>query len=106
MTYAPSHDKQRIAVLMTCHNRRVTTLKCLDAIEAQKDLGNISLQVYLVDDGCTDGTSEAIGAAHPDVTILAGDGSLYWAGGMRMAWKFAMQEDYDYYLWLNDDTHI
>lgn len=96
----------RIAILMTCHNRRLITLECLDAIRSQQELGDIQIQVYLVDDGCTDGTREAVKSAHPDVTILLGDGSLYWCGGMRMAWAEAMKEDYDYYLWLNDDTHI
>lgn len=99
-------DMCRIAVLMTCHNRIATTLKCLDAIRAQTKPDNLHLQIYLVDDGCTDGTGDAVAEAHPDTTILSGDGSLYWCGGMRFAWAEAMKEDYDYYLWLNDDTHL
>ena len=106
MTTAPFLKPYRIAVLMTCHNRRLTTLKCLDAIKNQKGLGETFVRVFLVDDGSTDGTSEIVSAAHPEVTIIPGDGSLYWCGGMRVAWAEAAKEDYDYYLWLNDDTHI
>jgi GT2 family glycosyltransferase len=62
--------------------------------------------VYLVDDGSTDGTSAAVRASFPEVKIIAGTGSLYWCGGMRLAWLEAMREDYDYYLWLNDDTRL
>jgi GT2 family glycosyltransferase len=41
----------------------------------------------------------------PSVHVIEGDGNLYWAGGMRLGWKMAMNErDYDAYLLLNDDV--
>ena len=64
------------------------------------------LQVYLVDDGSTDGTREAIQNQCPSVKVIQGDGSLYWCGGMRLAWSEAMKGDYDHYLWLNDDIRL
>jgi GT2 family glycosyltransferase len=61
----------------------------------------------LVDDGSTDGTSEAIQTQFPEVNIISGTGNLYWNRGMYLAWKTATDtEDYDYYLWLNDDTFL
>jgi hypothetical protein len=36
--------------------------------------------------------------------VLGGDGSLFWNGGMRLAYADAMRSDFDYYLWLNGDT--
>ena len=51
----------KIATLLTCHNRKEKTLKCLNSITAQhipKQVGKID--VFLVDDGSTDGTSEAV----------------------------------------------
>jgi GT2 family glycosyltransferase len=94
----------RIAVLMTCYNRRVRTLECLGALNGQS-VHNALVDVFLTDDGCSDGTADAVRAAFPDMHVLSGDGSLYWAGGMRLAWSAAMNViDYDYYLWLNDDT--
>jgi GT2 family glycosyltransferase len=95
---------QRIAILMTCYNRRKTTLCCLRALFDQELPDGVRFEVYLVDDGCTDGTGEAVHRQFPGVKILEGDGSLYWCGGMRIAWAEAMKETYDYYLWLNDDT--
>jgi GT2 family glycosyltransferase len=95
---------RRIAVLMTCHNRRVKTIACLNTLFNQELDEKCQLFVYLVDDGCTDGTGKAVRAQFSDVKILQGDGSLYWCGGMRVAWVEAMKNDYDYYLWLNDDT--
>jgi len=94
----------RIAVLMTCHNRRETTLSCLDALYQQKLPENITFEVYLVDDGSTDGTSSAVRQRFSSVNIIEGSGNLYWCGGMRLAWKEAMKKNHDFYLWLNDDT--
>jgi GT2 family glycosyltransferase len=98
---------QTIAVLLTCHNRRETTLKCLESLFQNTIPDNISLNVYLVDDGSTDGTSEAVKQKFPDVHVIKGDGNLYWNQGMRLAWETAAKnKEYDFYLWLNDDTQM
>lgn len=62
------------------------------------------MDIYLVDDGSIDGTATAVNQAYPEVKILQGDGSLFWNGGMSFAFVTAMKQDYNYYLWLNDDT--
>ncbi|MFN6569665.1 glycosyltransferase family 2 protein [Dendronalium sp. ChiSLP03b] len=90
----------QLAVIMTCFNRRETTLNCLHSLYQQTK----SFDVYLTDDGSSDGTSKAVKVFYPQVQILQGNGNLFWVGGMRLAFAEAMQKDYDYYLWLNDDT--
>lgn len=97
-------EKIRIAVLITCHNRKYKTLACIEAIFKQILSEAVSLHVYLVDDGSTDGTAEAVEQRYPQIKILQGDGNLYWNGGMRVAFGEALKSDFDYYLWLNDDT--
>jgi GT2 family glycosyltransferase len=92
----------RVAVIMTCYNRRDITISCLQALHKQ----SVTFDVYLTDDGSSDGTDEAIKANYPDVKILKGDGSLFWVGGMRLAFAEALQSNYEYYLWLNDDTTL
>jgi GT2 family glycosyltransferase len=97
----------RIAVLMTCFNRKAKTLQCLQALFSQKDLGQTFLiQVFLVDDNSTDGTAVAVANSFPTVKIIKGDGSLFWNRGMHTAWKFASRESFPAYLWLNDDTQL
>lgn len=98
----------KIAVLITCYNRKEKTLSCLQALFAQKDLDKEYIfEVYLVDDGSTDGTSEAILTHFPEVNIIQGTGNLYWNRGMYLAWKTAADtKDFDYFLWLNDDTFL
>lgn len=93
-----------LAVVMACHNRCNKTLSCLRAFYEQKLSQDITVTVYLLDDGSTDGTSDAVRREFPEVIILAGDGSLFWNGGMRKAFSAAIKEGYEYYLWLNDDS--
>jgi GT2 family glycosyltransferase len=95
----------RIAAVMAVHNRRALTLACLDSLRTQQ-LPGATLDVFVLDDASTDGTAEAVTQHHPDVRLLRGDGHLYWNGGMRCALDQAMAGDYDYYLWMNDDTTL
>lgn len=96
-----------IAVILTCHNRREKTLRCLEALETQVPGDRpFTLSVYLVDDHSSDGTSEAVAERFPSVHLLRGTGELYWNRGMHLAWQEAAKGNYDHYLWLNDDTFI
>jgi GT2 family glycosyltransferase len=95
-----------VAVLLTCHNRRETTLRCLRALEAQTLPVDWKMRTYLVDDGSTDGTSAAVASAHSNVVLLDGTGELYWTGGMMLADEAAMAGRPDFLLWLNDDVEL
>lgn len=97
---------QIIAVLMTCHNRREKTLACLDALFVNALPCGFALKVFLVDDGSTDGTSAAVLEKYSNVCVIHGDGNLYWNRGMRLAFATAMEEGFNYYMWLNDDTFL
>lgn len=102
MAYIPS-----IAILMTVHNRKVETLRCLSKIYSQTANIKHSLSIFMTDDGCTDGTPEAVKEKYQEVRIIKGDGNLFWNRGMLKAWEAAVKENqFDYYLWLNDDTLI
>lgn len=106
----------KIAVLLTCHNRREKTCSCLrtlysalDCYNASHD-GKVDIVTYLTDDGCSDGTTESVlQLLHGRrIHILQGNGALYWAGGMRFAWQEAIKyhNEWDYYLLVNDDTDM
>ena len=98
----------RVAALMTCHNRRDLTLRCLSTLGAAARLAGQSVVVdtFLVEDGCADGTGDAVRSQFPLVNVIVGTGELYWCGGMRLAWQHAAEHDYDAYLWLNDDVAL
>ncbi|MCF8320864.1 MAG: glycosyltransferase [Flavobacterium sp.] len=98
----------KIAVLLTCHNRKDKTLSCLNSLYRayQRNNNQLEMVVYLTDDGSTDGTSEAVSEFYPEVNILVGNGNLYWAGGMRNSWNESLKIDFNWYLLLNDDTDV
>jgi len=91
---------------MTCHNRVEKTLGCLDALMKNALPPGTSLEVFLVDDNSSDGTGRSVSERFPDVTVLKGGGSLFWNGGMRLAFEHVARRDFDFHLWLNDDTHL
>lgn len=95
-----------IAVLIACYNRKEKTLGCLRDLFKQAYIDEkFKITVFLVDDASTDGTPEAISKNFPPVRIIKGTGNLYWNKGMHLAWKKALEEkEFDFYLWLNDDT--
>ena len=101
----------RIAVLMTVHNRKAKTVRCLESLceTLLPHEGKFLVTVFLTDDGSTDGTAEAIqekGFKIP-VHLLQGDGNLFWNGGMINSWEAARKNDgWDGYLWLNDDIEV
>lgn len=96
-----------IGVLITCHNRKNKTLSCFENLFIQQGVNDLfAIKVFLVDDGSTDGTSEAISKEFPQVNIIKGSGNLYWNRGMHLAWSVAAKSDFDFYLWLNDDTML
>ena len=94
-----------IAALLTCHNRREKTLACLRNLYDQQGLAQ-PIKVFLVADGCTDGTVEAVRSVFPQATVIEGDGTLFWNRGMRLAFEVAITHRFDFYLWINDDTMI
>ena len=95
-----------IAILMTCHNRRDKTLRCLESLEQQQASAGLATRTWLVDDGSTDGTASAVARLFPATSIVAGNGQLFWCGGMRLAWSQAAKVEPDAYVWLNDDVAL
>lgn len=92
----------KVAVLLTCHNRKEKTIRLLTSLFSQSI--QLNYDVYIVDDGSSDGTSQEISNKYPIVILIKGNGCLFWCGGMRLAWETASKHsDYDFYLCLNDD---
>lgn len=97
---------KNIAILLTVHNRKEKTLRCINEIFSQQLSNDVNLNIFMTDDGCSDGTSEAIQGKYPNIKIIKGDGSLFWNRGMFVAWQEASKHTPDFYLWLNDDTNL
>lgn len=93
----------RMLGLMTCYNRKEKTVNALERL-IQGNPG-VEFSFIIADDRSTDGTYEAL-LAMPQVTVLRGNGQLFYSGGMRMAIAAAKaaEKSYDYCLLFNDDV--
>jgi GT2 family glycosyltransferase len=93
----------KIHVLIPVHNNRDITLKCLELLSKQTFQ---DFTVTVVDDGSTDGIYETICEQFPTVTVLRGDGNLWWAAAINMALEHVLRfaDDDDCILTLNNDV--
>ncbi|OKH25541.1 glycosyl transferase family 2 [Hydrococcus rivularis NIES-593] len=98
-----AESKEPVYIIIPVHNRKSTTLKCLETLNQHGDLQ--SYHVVVVDDGSTDGTAEAIHCLYPNITVLAGDGNLWWTGAIKKGMEYAYEQGAEYFVWLNDDCY-
>lgn len=93
----------KVLGLMTCFNRKEKTVRALkNLIQGNPE---IEFSFVVADDASTDGTGEAL-RDFSNVSVLNGDGNLFYSGGMRLAIQYAkeLEKDYDYCLLFNDDV--
>ncbi|MDZ4289635.1 MAG: glycosyltransferase family 2 protein [Prosthecobacter sp.] len=88
-------------IIIPVHNRRATTLACLQVLKEQGVLAWAT--VVIVDDGSTDGTTAAVRASYPAAIILKGSGNLWWGGAINLGMQWAYEQGAEQVLWPNDD---
>ncbi|MBG0784877.1 MAG: glycosyltransferase family 2 protein [Anaerolineaceae bacterium] len=95
---------EKLAILMTSHNRKDATLSSLQSVQDQKITQEVQKVVFLADSQSTDGTALEVSQKYPHAQIISCRSNVYWNSGMRIVFAEALKRDFEYYLWLNDDT--
>lgn len=93
----------KVIAVVPVHNGRDETLAFLDSMAR---VTWPALDIIVVDDGSTDGTSEAIAARFPGTTVLQGDGTLWWAGATNLGIREALARGADFILTVNNDNLV
>ncbi len=107
--------QQKIAVLLTCYNRKERTKACISSLAIAKEQmqqempdRNYELEFIVTDDQSTDGTPEALQRLPYQIRLLQGTGQLFWCGGMNRSIDYALlqPESYQYVMLVNDDVRF
>jgi GT2 family glycosyltransferase len=93
--------KNDLFIVIPVHNRMEFTRKCLVSLSRQTVT---EFHVVVVDDGSTDGTREMIQTQFPTVSVLRGDGNLWWTRATNLGVQYALDRGAKYLMTLNDDV--
>ena len=87
------------------HNRIEFTIRCLDSIRRQSFR---HYRVVVCDDGSTDNTAEVLKNRFPHVTVVRGDGNLWWTGATNECLKYILENagNGDFVVTLNNDLEL
>jgi GT2 family glycosyltransferase len=91
----------RASVVVVNRNTRELLLQCLRSI--RDSTPDLALQIVVVDNGSSDGSADAVGVQHPDVTLVRSADNLGFARGNNLGFAHAAGR---YIVLLNSDTMV
>ena len=93
----------RVAALVLNYNGRDITLQALASLEA---MTYPACELIHIDNGSSDGSTEAVAAAHPNVTQIRVEENQGVVFGMNQGIELAVSRGVDYLLLLNNDIEV
>ena len=95
-----------IHVIIPVFNRLNLTINCINSLKDQRN--HKELNIVVVDDNSTDGTSLYIKKNFSNVTILKGTGNLFWGGSIKFGVEHVLKicSHNDWILIVNNDVEL
>jgi GT2 family glycosyltransferase len=93
----------RVAAVIPCRNRKLKTLRFLEAFAQQT---YADLDVVVVDANSQDGTPLAVAQQFPQVHVISVGDESYWTASTNRGVEWAIDRGYDYILTINDDCVV
>jgi GT2 family glycosyltransferase len=91
----------RLAVVVLSWEGREDTLRCLAALRPAIGPGDTAI---VCDNGSTDGTADAVAAAHPWAEVIRNGANLGFAGGNEPGMRRALERGFRWVMLLNNDA--
>ena len=88
-------------IVIPVFNRKQFTRECLLSLRKQT---NTEFKVIVVDDGSTDGTGQMLKVEFPEVTVIEGNGHLFWTAATNLGVRHALDQGASHIMTLNNDT--
>jgi hypothetical protein len=93
----------KVLIIVLNWNGKDDTLECLESVR-RIDYSNFGIVV--VDNGSKDGSVTAIQKKFPEIIVLETGKNLGYAGGNNIGIRYALQNNADFILLLNNDTIV
>lgn len=93
---------KKVFLIILNWNRKEETLECLESLKNLRISKNIDLNILVVDNGSVDGSLEAF----KNYNVLANKNNLGFAAGNNEGMKYALKNNADYIILLNNDTYV
>jgi GT2 family glycosyltransferase len=93
----------KILIIILNWNGKSDTLECLESV-IKIDYNNY--QIVVVDNGSADDSVAAIREKYPTVTLIENEANLGYAEGNNVGIRYALSEQADYVMLLNNDTIV
>lgn len=93
----------RVAAVIPTYNRWLKTRRFLQQFTQQT---YNKLTIIVADADSPDGTASKIQECYPSVILVRVDRQQYWAGATNAGVCYALENDYEYILTINDDATV
>jgi len=98
----PENPPRVAAVVVNYNGRQIT----LQAIESLRRMDYPNFDLVVLDNASTDGSSEAIALAYPDLRQIRVEVNRGSSSGYAAGFRWAFENGYDYVLLLNNDIEV
>lgn len=97
---------KKIAIILVDWNGLEVTRACLDSLLAIPNRGDLTTELFVVDNGSTTAIAPVLQAIYPSVHFIRSEKNLGYTGGNNMGLDLALTTKPDHILFLNNDTVV